>query len=95
MTGTSGPVEPDAFVGSLLAELDRLASAGGFLAIVLHPFMLAWLGEEELERLLGHLAAAAAKGAVELARCEEAAARVLANPASLGGGASLDTTSWA
>lgn len=95
MTGTGETIEPEAFVAWLEREIDRLEGVGGFLAIVLHPFMLAWLGEEQLERLLEGVAAAASNDRIEVSRCDEVAVRVLANPASLGGETTLDATSWA
>lgn len=95
IAGTDDPIEPVAFVTWLEAEIDRLASSGGFSAIVLHPFMLGWLGDEQLERLLGAVAAAARGGEVEVARCDEAADRVLADPAGFEGKTVLDATSWA
>ena len=52
MTGSPDPVEPAAFVAFLETEIDRLAVDDGFLAIVLHPFMLDWLGEGHLRALL-------------------------------------------
>ena len=92
MTGSPDPVEPEAFVASLAAETDRLA-AGGYMAIVLHPFMLAWLGDVHLEALLDRIATAA--GNLWMARCDEVAEHVLAHPDRFAGGTSLDMTSWA
>lgn len=95
IAGTGEPIGPAAFVAWLEAEIGRLAVAGGFLAIVLHPFMLGWLGDEQLERLLGAVAASASGGEVEVVRCDEAAGRVLADPAAFEGKTALDATSWA
>lgn len=95
IAGASDPIEPAAFVAWLEEEIARLGSAGGFLAIVLHPFMLGWLGEEQLEQLLGAIAARASSGQVEIARCDAVAARVLADPAGFEGKTVLDATSWA
>ncbi len=47
------------FVASLDAEIDELAQRGGYLAIVLHPFMLGWLGREHLAALLDRVAGVA------------------------------------
>ena len=41
-----------------IAEIERLAEAGRYMSIVLHPFMLDWLGEEPLAALLDRVAAA-------------------------------------
>lgn len=92
MTGSPDPVEPTTFVASLRAEIDRLAEDGGFLAIVLHPFMLAWLGEERLDALLDSVAAAEG---LRVARCRDVADWVLAQPDRFAGGTVLDATSWA
>lgn len=93
MTGSPDPVEPEAFVASLAAEIDGLA-AGGYMAIVLHPFMLAWLGDVHLEALLDRIAAASQDG-LWVARCDEVAEHVLAYPDRFAGGTSLDATTWA
>jgi len=91
MTGSPDPVEPAAFVASLAAELDGLAESGGFLAIVLHPFMLDWLGTENLDALLDRVAA----GDVILVRCRDVADDALAEPERFAGRTALDATSWA
>jgi len=91
MTGSPEPVEPAAFVASLDTEIERLAEHGGFLAIVLHPFMLDWLGAENLNLLLDRAAA----GDVRLARCRDFADGVLAEPGRFAGRTVLDATSWA
>ena len=64
------------------------------MAIVLHPFMLEWLGEEPLAALLDRVALASAQEAVWVARCVETAEHVLAEPERFGNGAVLDTASW-
>ncbi len=95
MTGSPDPVEPAAFVASLERSIDELASAGGYLAILLHPFMLAWLGDEYLAALLDRVAAAANQGELSVARCDRAAEHVLAHPEEFADGTTLDATSWA
>ena len=94
MSGSPDPIDPSTFVAWLEAEIGRLASGGGFLAIVLHPFMLGWLGDAQLERLLGAVAAAASDE-VEAVRCDQAAGRVLGDPALFAGETVFDSTSWA
>lgn len=94
MTGSPDPVGPAAFVAFLEAEIERLSENGGFLATVLHPFMLDWLGEENLAALLDRVAAAHGEG-VRVARCRDVAESVLAHPAAFAGGTVLDPTSWA
>ena len=60
MSGTADPVDPPTFVASLDAEIEKLAQNVGYIAIVLHPVMLAWLGREQLAALLDRVAAASA-----------------------------------
>jgi peptidoglycan/xylan/chitin deacetylase (PgdA/CDA1 family) len=94
MTGSPDPVEPAAFVASLDAEIERLVEHDGFLAIVLHPFMLDWLGAENLDALLGRIVAARDEG-LGIARCRDVAEGVLAEPERFAGRTALDATSWA
>jgi peptidoglycan/xylan/chitin deacetylase (PgdA/CDA1 family) len=94
MTGSADPVAPATFVASLQAEIGRLAENGGYMATVLHPFMLDWLGGENLETLLDQVATAAEDG-ILIARCDEIAADVLSHPEPFAGGTALDATSWA
>ena len=61
MTGSPDPVSPAAFLASLEAAIDRLGEDGGYMAIVLHPFMLGWLGAETLAALLDRVALTAAR----------------------------------
>jgi peptidoglycan/xylan/chitin deacetylase (PgdA/CDA1 family) len=94
MTGSPDPVEPGAFLAALEREIDRLEREGGYLAIVLHPFMLGWLGEEPLAALLDRVAAAATGDEIWVAPGAEVAEHVLAHPDSFGNGTVLDTTGW-
>jgi peptidoglycan/xylan/chitin deacetylase (PgdA/CDA1 family) len=94
ISGSRDPIEPTHFVAWLEAEIDRLAREGGYMAIVLHPFMLGWLGEERLMGLLNRVAAAAADEEVWVATCAEVAEHVTAHSDRFGNGAVLDTASW-
>ncbi len=94
INGSRDPIEPAAFVAWLEAEVSRLSADGGYMAIVLHPFMLAWLGAEHLAALLDRVALASAEGEVWVARCVDAAEHVLAEPEQFGNGTVLDTASW-
>jgi peptidoglycan/xylan/chitin deacetylase (PgdA/CDA1 family) len=94
MTGSADPVDPPAFVASLTAEIDELADSGGYIAIVLHPVMLGWLGREQLAALLDHIAVASSRGEIQVERCADMADAVLADPASFGNSTVLDTASW-
>jgi peptidoglycan/xylan/chitin deacetylase (PgdA/CDA1 family) len=94
MTGSAEPLEPDVFLGFIETELERLAAEGGFMALVLHPFMLDWLGSERLGTLLDRAAEASRGGSLWVAGCAEIAAHVLARPEAFEGRTELDTTSW-
>lgn len=94
ISGSSDPIEPSRFLGWLEGEIDRLAQSGGYMAIVLHPFMLDWLGEEQLATLLDRVAAAARGNDVWVACCAEVAEYVATRPDRFGNGAVLDTASW-
>jgi peptidoglycan/xylan/chitin deacetylase (PgdA/CDA1 family) len=92
--GCAEPIEPGRFVDWLIAEVERLTTAGGYMAIVLHPFLLGWLGDGPLAALLDRVASAAAGGGVWVAPCAEAAAWVGAHRDLFANGAALDSTSW-
>jgi peptidoglycan/xylan/chitin deacetylase (PgdA/CDA1 family) len=94
MTGSPDPLGPAAFVSFLDRELAALASEGGYTTIVLHPFMLEWLGEEPLSLLLDRIAAASRDGSLWVAPCATVADRVIALPGLFGDAAVLDSTSW-
>jgi peptidoglycan/xylan/chitin deacetylase (PgdA/CDA1 family) len=93
INGSGDPIEPTTFVAWLEAEIGRLAEAGGHMAIVLHPFMLSWLGDENLVALLDRVTAAAGDE-VWVARCVEVAEHVGGHPERFGNGAVLDSSSW-
>jgi peptidoglycan/xylan/chitin deacetylase (PgdA/CDA1 family) len=94
IAGSPDPIEPTRFAAWLEAEIGRLALEGGYLAIVLHPFMLGWLGDARLAALLDRVAATAASEEVWVARCAEVADFVAAHPDRFGNGAVLDSASW-
>jgi peptidoglycan/xylan/chitin deacetylase (PgdA/CDA1 family) len=94
MTGSPDPLEPAAFVAFLGSEIAKLANDGGYMTIVLHPFMLDWLGTEQFSELLDRIAAARRSGDLWVATCETVAEHVLDNPELFHDGAALDPTSW-
>jgi peptidoglycan/xylan/chitin deacetylase (PgdA/CDA1 family) len=93
--GSADPVDPQAFVASLGVELDELSRRGGYLAIVLHPVMVDWLGRENLTALLNRVTAARERDGIWIAPCADVAERVLAEPERFRGGTVLDATGWA
>ena len=78
MTGSPAPLDPDTFATYLTGEIDRHERAGGFISIVLHLPLLAWLGESNLTTILSKLSSTRSW----VARCDELATHVLASPAS-------------
>jgi peptidoglycan/xylan/chitin deacetylase (PgdA/CDA1 family) len=94
ISGSPDPIEPARFLAWLEEEIGRLAGDGGSMAIVLHPFMLGWLGEERLGALLDRIADAAAGDEVWVATCAEVAEYVTDHSDRFGNGAVLDTASW-
>jgi peptidoglycan/xylan/chitin deacetylase (PgdA/CDA1 family) len=94
MTGSPDPLGPGAFLAYLEAEIARLSGEGGYATIVLHLFMLEWLGAELLGALLDRLSDASRRGDLWLAPCADVAAHILADPGSFQGTTTLDPTSW-
>ncbi|HEX7059345.1 MAG TPA: polysaccharide deacetylase family protein [Solirubrobacterales bacterium] len=95
IAGSAEPLDPGAFLAHLESEVERLARDGGYATFVLHPFMLAWFGEDRLAELLDLVIAASAGGDLWVAPCAAAAEYVLANPERFRGQTALDSTSWA
>jgi peptidoglycan/xylan/chitin deacetylase (PgdA/CDA1 family) len=94
MTGSPDPLDPAAFVAFLDRELAMLTADGGYMTLILHPFMLEWLGEDNLVELLARLGEAGASEDLWLAPCMTVADRLLADPEGFGSAAVLDPTSW-
>jgi hypothetical protein len=92
--GSPDPLDAGAFLAHLNGEIDRLEGEGGFSAIVLHLFMLDWLGEDRLAALLDRLATAVREGRLWVAPCADIAERILADPGAFPGPTSLDPTGW-
>jgi hypothetical protein len=94
IAGIPEPLGPAAFLAGLEAELERLATDGGHLVVVLHLALLEWLGAERLAALLDRAAAAAAAGDLWVDTCAAVAERVLADPDRFRGGTELDARTW-
>jgi peptidoglycan/xylan/chitin deacetylase (PgdA/CDA1 family) len=94
MTGSPDPLDPAAFLLSLGDDLGRLARDGGYAAIVLHPAMLDWLGEESFEAILARVAQRRAAGEIWVARCVDVADHVLSHCGDFEQGAILDASGW-
>ena len=95
IAGRPDALGPAAFLAALEAEIERLADAGGYLAVVLHLALLDWLGAERLARLLDRATAAAAAGELWVSTCAAVADHVLGDPGAFAGAAELDSRTWA
>ncbi|HET8861624.1 MAG TPA: polysaccharide deacetylase family protein [Solirubrobacterales bacterium] len=76
MAGSPDPLDAGAFLAYLEAELAQLAADGGFATVILHPFMLDWLGEDRLGALLDLLGKARKEKRLWVAPCAEVAGHV-------------------
>lgn len=94
MAGSSDPLSPGAFVIDLESEVGKLARDGGYMAVVLHPLMLDWMGEDQLGALLDFIAGASKDDDLWVARCADVADHVLSQPEAFRDGTTLDPTSW-
>lgn len=94
MVGSSDPIAPDRFLAFLETELRTLIESGGFMGIVLHPFMLGWFGEERLISLLERIATASASGDLWVTPFRDIAAQVRLHSQEFEGATILDVTTW-
>ena len=90
MTGSPDQIDPDTLIKYLSKEIEELERDEGFISIVLHLPLLAWLGESNLATILNKLSSTQSW----VGRCDELAAHLLANPEDFGAGATLDPSSW-
>lgn len=91
---SSDPVDPSTFIDSLANQIEELSREGGYIAIVLHPVMLDWLGRDRLAELLDRVAAASRQEGIWVARCRDAADHMLSRPSTFANGTVLDSSSW-
>lgn len=90
MTGAPDPLDADALAAYLVEQVDRLERDGGFISIVLHLPLLAWLGERNLDALLDRIVGTD----LWVPRHDEVATHVLASSEEFQGGTTLDSTTW-
>jgi peptidoglycan/xylan/chitin deacetylase (PgdA/CDA1 family) len=95
MTGSPDPIDAGAFLAYLEEEVERLSREGGFATMILHLFMLDWLGEDRLGALLDRLSKAATQARLWVVPCADVAEHVLANSEAFSDRTMLDETSWA
>jgi peptidoglycan/xylan/chitin deacetylase (PgdA/CDA1 family) len=89
---------PEWMRAQMIAALHAHAAGGsGHLALLFHPFATAFTGDAgwtALADVLDELAVLAAAGAIAVPRMDEAAAALLAEPASVRVAPELDATTW-
>jgi peptidoglycan/xylan/chitin deacetylase (PgdA/CDA1 family) len=91
--GTREPGGPQRVAETLIASVQEAIATGTHAALVLHT----WLVEAErdaVRAVLGHVHAAANRGEIWVARCEDAARWIRQNPGNFTDTTTLDTTSW-
>jgi len=91
MTGSGDPIDPDTFTTYLGKEIEDNEQEGGFISIVLHLPLLAWLGEKNLATILSQLSTTPSW----VARNDQVAEHVRAHPTRFASATTLDSTSWA
>jgi peptidoglycan/xylan/chitin deacetylase (PgdA/CDA1 family) len=94
--GGPDPYGPERMREEMVAALRLHARRGGHLALLFHPFSVAFTGEDgwaALDAVLGEVAHLAA-GAVAVVRMDEAAAWMLARPDDFDHRPRLDTATW-
>lgn len=95
--GSPDPYGPERMGAEMAAALREHAERGGHLALLFHPFSVAFTGEEgwaALAAVLDETARLAADGAVAVPRMDEAAARMLAAPEDFDHPPQLDDATW-
>jgi len=90
MTGSPEQIDPDTLTAYLSSEIDDHEQTGGFISIVLHLPLLAWLGEGNLATILDKLGSTRSW----VGRCDELADHVLARAEQFNAGTTLDPRSW-
>jgi peptidoglycan/xylan/chitin deacetylase (PgdA/CDA1 family) len=95
--GSPEPHGPASMRDAMIAALRAHAARGGHLALLFHPFSVAFTGEEgwaALDAVLAETARLAGAGTVTAMRMDEAAAWMLARPADFNHPPQLDDATW-
>jgi peptidoglycan/xylan/chitin deacetylase (PgdA/CDA1 family) len=93
----SDPRTPEEMREEMITALRRHSEGEGHLALLFHPFSVAFTGEpgwEALDSVLGETARLAEDGAITTVRMDEAAAQILERPAELTHPPQLDDATW-
>jgi len=91
--GSEEPGGADRVADALLAAVEHAIAGAGHASLVLHTWLIE--GERDAVRtVLSRVGAAAERGDVWAAPCDQVARWVRQHPESFGDEASLDTTSW-
>jgi peptidoglycan/xylan/chitin deacetylase (PgdA/CDA1 family) len=92
------PLTPEAMRERMIAALkNHSEQAAGHLALLFHPFSVAFTGEhgwEALENVLGETVRLAEDGAITMMRMDEAATQMLERPEELNHPPQLDGATW-
>jgi peptidoglycan/xylan/chitin deacetylase (PgdA/CDA1 family) len=91
--GSDEPGGPERVAEAMIAMVDQTIATGAYAALLFHP-MLIDTERDALRAVLAHVRAAAQRGEVWVARCDEVAAWIERHPDSFTAPAQLDTTSW-
>jgi peptidoglycan/xylan/chitin deacetylase (PgdA/CDA1 family) len=91
------PLTPEEMRGEMIAALQNHSEQEGHLALLFHPFSVAFTGEagwEALDSVLGETVHLGETGAITMMRMDEAAAKMLERPAGLNHPPQLDDATW-
>jgi len=91
------PLTSEELQESMIAALENHSEHEGHLALLFHPFSVAFTGDpgwEALDNVLGETVRLAEAGAIATTRMDEAAAQILKRPAELNHPPQLDDATW-
>jgi peptidoglycan/xylan/chitin deacetylase (PgdA/CDA1 family) len=95
--GGPDPKTPEVMQAEMIAALQSHSGQDGHLALLFHPFSVAFTGEPgwaALEQVLGESVRLAQAGAITALRMDEAATRMLERPEQLNHPPALDEATW-
>jgi peptidoglycan/xylan/chitin deacetylase (PgdA/CDA1 family) len=95
--GGPDPLTAEALQESMIAAVENHSEGEGHLALLFHPFSVAFTGDpgwEALDNVLGETVRLAETGAIAIMRMDEAATPMLERPAELHRPPQLDDATW-